>query len=70
MNANLFALFESRFPEDRGACCIETHDGLYYSWDDLDRATAKIANLLTALTLPAGARVAVQVEKSVEALCL
>ena len=70
MNANLFALFESRFPEDRSACCIETHDGLYYTWDDLDRATAKIANLLTALKLPAGARVAVQVEKSPEALFL
>ena len=42
MNANLFTLFESRFPADRTACCIETHDGLYYSWDDLDRATAKL----------------------------
>lgn len=70
MNANLFALFESRFPADRSACCIETHDGLYYTWDDLDRATAKLANLLTALKLPAGARVAVQVEKSPEALFL
>ncbi|AJG20662.1 Acetoacetyl-CoA synthetase [leucine] [Cupriavidus basilensis] len=70
MNANLFALFESRFPADRSACCIETHDGLYYSWDDLDRATAKMANLLAALKLPEGARVAVQVEKSPEALFL
>jgi len=70
MNANLFALFESRFPADRTACCIETHDGLYYSWDDLDRATAKLANLLAALKLPAGSRVAVQVEKSPEALFL
>ncbi|EKZ99709.1 malonyl-CoA synthetase [Cupriavidus sp. TKC] len=70
MNANLFTLFESRFPADRTACCIETHDGLYYSWDDLDRATAKLANLLTALKLPAGSRVAVQVEKSPEALFL
>jgi hypothetical protein len=37
MNANLFALFESRFPADRTACCIETHDGLYY------RGTTSIA---------------------------
>lgn len=70
MNANLYALFESRFPQDRTACCIETHDGLYYSWNDLDRATAKIANLLTGLNLPKGSRVAVQVEKSPEALML
>jgi malonyl-CoA/methylmalonyl-CoA synthetase len=70
MNANLYALFESRFPQDRSACCIETSDGLFYSWRDLERATAKIANLLASLKLPAGARIAVQVEKSPEALML
>ena len=70
MNANLYALFESRFPQDRNACCIETHDGLYYTWNDLDRATAKIANLLVKLKLPENARIAVQVEKSPEALML
>ncbi|HEY0847069.1 MAG TPA: malonyl-CoA synthase [Noviherbaspirillum sp.] len=70
MNANLYALFESRFPQDRSACGIETHDGLYYTWNDLDRATAKIANLLVKLGLPEGARIAVQVEKSPEALML
>ncbi|HJV76455.1 MAG TPA: malonyl-CoA synthase [Noviherbaspirillum sp.] len=70
MNANLYSLFESHFPQDRTACCIETHDGLYYSWNDLDRATAKIANLLAGLDLPKNARIAVQVEKSPEALML
>lgn len=70
MNANLYSLFESRFPQDRTACCIETHDGLYYSWNDLERATAKIANLLAGLNLPEGSRIAAQVEKSPEALIL
>ena len=70
MTANLYALFESRFPADRTACCIETHDGLYYSWNDLDRATAKMANLLAGLGLPKDSRIAVQVEKSPEALML
>ena len=70
MNANLYALFETRFPKDRTACCIETHDGLYYTWNDLDRATAKIANLLRKLNLPENSRIAVQVEKSPEALML
>jgi malonyl-CoA/methylmalonyl-CoA synthetase len=70
MNANLYALFASRFPEDRNACCIETHDGLLYSWNDLERATAKMANLLASLGLPSGARVAAQVDKSPEALML
>jgi malonyl-CoA/methylmalonyl-CoA synthetase len=70
MNANLYALFETRFPKDRTACCIETHNGLYYSWNDLDRGTAKIANLLRKLNLPENSRIAVQVEKSPEALML
>ncbi len=73
-NANLYALLESGFPQDRSACAIETTDTggrpLYYSWDDIDRASARIANLLVSLKLPAGARVAVQVEKSPEALLL
>ncbi|HJV86774.1 MAG TPA: malonyl-CoA synthase [Noviherbaspirillum sp.] len=70
MNANLYALFTSRFPQDRASCCIETHDGLFYTWNDLDRATAKIANLLAGLNLPKDSRIAVQVEKSPEALIL
>jgi malonyl-CoA/methylmalonyl-CoA synthetase len=49
---------------------IETDNGLCYSWRDLDRATAMMANLLVSLKLPAGSRIAVQVEKSVEALML
>ncbi|MEN3367669.1 MAG: malonyl-CoA/methylmalonyl-CoA synthetase [Burkholderiales bacterium] len=70
MNANLYALFESRFPEDKTACAIETHDGLFYTWGDLERATAKMANLLASLKLPKDSRIAVQVEKSPEALVL
>ncbi|MBC7500239.1 MAG: malonyl-CoA synthase [Herminiimonas sp.] len=70
MNSNLYALFESRFPQDRSACAIETHDGLFHTWLDLERASARIANLLSSLGLPRGARVAVQVEKSAEAVML
>ncbi len=68
--ANLYAILAQGFPADRSACCIETEDGGLYSWDDVERASAKLANLLAALRLPAGARVAVQVEKSPEALLL
>ncbi|TFW05975.1 malonyl-CoA synthase [Oxalobacteraceae bacterium OM1] len=67
---NLYDLFASRFPEDRTTCAIETHDGLYYTWNDIERASAKIANLLHNLDLPDDARIAVQVEKSAEALIL
>ena len=69
-NANLYALFAANFPDDLSSCCIETEDARYFSWLDIERASAKIANLLSSLHLQAGARVAVQVEKSAEALIL
>ena len=70
MNANLYALFRSRFPDDLDTCWLETADGQYYSWRDLERGSAKIANLLASLKLPEGSRIAAQVEKSAEALML
>ena len=70
MNANLYALFRSRFPADLDACWLETADGQYYSWRDLERGSAKMANLLASLKLPEGARIAAQVDKSPEALML
>ena len=69
-NDNLFVALRAAFPDDLDSAAVETDDGLVYSWRDLERATAMIANLLESLRLPAGARVAVQVEKSVEALLL
>ncbi len=70
MNANLYALFRARFPSDLDDCWLETSDGLYYSWRDLERGSAKIANLFSSLNLPPGARIAAHVEKSAEALML
>lgn len=69
-NQNLFAALRAAFPADLDAVAVETDGGLLYSWRDLERATAMMANLLISLKLPAGARVAVQVEKSVEAMML
>ena len=70
MNTNLYALFRSRFPQDLDDCWLETEDASYYSWRDLERGTAKIANLFASLKLPPGSRIAAQVEKSPEALML
>ena len=70
MNDNLFVALRAAFPKRLDDVAIETEDGLHYSWRDLDRATAMMANLLDSLALPKGARVAVQVEKSVEAVML
>jgi len=73
-NHNLFVALRDAFPADLDATAVETvggaQSGLRYSWRDLDRATAMVANLIDSLKLPPRSRIAVQVEKSVEALIL
>ncbi|MBT9553368.1 MAG: malonyl-CoA synthase [Hydrogenophaga sp.] len=69
-NHNLFVALRDAFPADLDRTAVETDDGLVYSWCDLDRATAMVANLIDSLDLPAHSRIAVQVEKSVEAMVL
>jgi malonyl-CoA/methylmalonyl-CoA synthetase len=69
-NQNFFAALRAAFPRDLGGAAVETDNGLVYSWRDLDRATAMIANLLQSLQLPPASRIAVQVEKSVEGMLL
>ena len=69
-NENLFAALRAAFPADLNATAVETDNGLNYSWQDIERATAMMANLLVSLKLPAGSRIAAQVEKSVEAMLL
>jgi len=73
MNHSIFAALRGQFPHDLDGIAIEVADDKadsLYSWRDLDRATAMLANLFDSLALPAGSRVAVQTEKSVEALML
>jgi acyl-coenzyme A synthetase/AMP-(fatty) acid ligase len=71
---NLYTALRRAFPADLDAVAIETGDGpgapLAYTWRDLDRASAMMANLFASLDLPEGARVAVQTDKCVEALML
>ena len=72
-NSNLFTALRAAFPADDTAIAIETADTpvpLFYTWRDLDRATAMMANLIDSLDLPPASRIAVQVDKSVEALML
>jgi len=73
-NHNLYAALRAAFPADLDAIAIETAGGaepaLRYSWRDLDEASAMLANLFDSLALPPASRIAVQVEKSVEALML
>jgi hypothetical protein len=55
-NHNLFAALRAAFPADLDAIAVETADTdrptLNYSWRDLERATAMMANLLVSLKLP------------------
>jgi malonyl-CoA/methylmalonyl-CoA synthetase len=71
---NLYAALRAGFPaKDFDGIAVESADTpapRYYTWRDLERGSAMIANLLGSLELPAGARVAVQTDKSVEALML
>jgi malonyl-CoA/methylmalonyl-CoA synthetase len=70
---NLYGALRAAFPADLDRVAIETADTpapLLYTWRDLDRATAMIANLLAGLKLKPDSRIAVQVDKSVEALML
>ncbi len=70
---NLYAALRAAFPADLDATAIETADSAqpqYYTWRDLERGSAMLANLLGSLDLPAASRVAVHTDKSVEALML
>ncbi len=68
-NVNLFVALRAGRPDDLDRTAIETVDtGLFYTWRDIEHATAKLANLLDSLDLPPSSRIAVQAEKSVESL--
>jgi malonyl-CoA/methylmalonyl-CoA synthetase len=73
-DSNLFAALRAAFPANLDEAAVEAvsphGEPLNYSWRDLDRISARMANLLASLQLPEGSRIAVQVEKSVEAMLL
>jgi malonyl-CoA/methylmalonyl-CoA synthetase len=65
---NLFALFQSRFPTDLSTEFLKTETGRVVNFAECDQVTARYAAMMVALGVQPGDRVAVQVEKSVEAL--
>jgi len=69
-NANLYALLSRRFAERGATVAIETPARGTLTYDDVERESARFANRLLALGARCGDRVAVQVDKSPEALCL
>jgi malonyl-CoA/methylmalonyl-CoA synthetase len=69
-NANLYGLLSRRFEDRRETIAIETPGRPPLTYADVERDSARFANRLTALGARPGDRVAVQVDKSPEALCL
>jgi malonyl-CoA/methylmalonyl-CoA synthetase len=66
---NLYTALRAGFPADLDSTAID-NEGLLYSWRDLDNGSAMLANWLGRLDLPAGSRIAVHTDKSVENLML
>jgi malonyl-CoA/methylmalonyl-CoA synthetase len=70
MNENLYALFESRFPADRQSPLLHLEGERTVTYAEIEAESARYAALLASLGVVPGDRVAVQVEKSPEALVL
>ena len=70
MNENLYAIFHSRFPADKSKTFLETENGRVITVGELEETAARYAGYIRSLGVAPGERVAVQVEKSPEALIL
>lgn len=70
MGTNLYELFRSRFPADRSRPFIEVPGGPVWSYAQLEAISARYAHALVAAGAEPGDRVAVQVDKSPEAIFL
>jgi malonyl-CoA/methylmalonyl-CoA synthetase len=70
MNANLYALFESHFPDDAEQPFALLPGGGVVHYDDLADASARIAQALVAAGCRPGDRIAVQTDKHWETIAL
>ena len=69
-NANLYALFQRHFPTDLDAPALVTPNGATITYGGLDAMSAQFAGILIKLGVSKGDRVAVQVDKSPQAVAL
>jgi malonyl-CoA/methylmalonyl-CoA synthetase len=67
---NLFDIFAERFPKDRAEPFLTTRDGHVTSYGMLEAISARIAHCIADHGVKAGDRVAVQAEKTPEAVFL
>ena len=70
MNENLFQTFRRSFPPDLSQPFIERPDGTQLSYADLLDLSSRAARVLAELGVKPGDRVAMQVDKSAEAILL
>ena len=70
MNQSLFAAVGEHLPEDLNKPFLRTPDGGGYSYAEMLRSSAQFAHALVELGVQPGDRVAVQVDKSPEAVML
>lgn len=68
--SNLYEVLEGNFPRDRSRVFLQDLDGRKISYADLEGCSAAYANVLAAMGVAAGDRVAVQAEKSIEMMML
>jgi len=70
MSGNLFSLLASGFPADRNRPAFRQPGAADVSYGDLETLAARTAAALRAARVQPGDRVALQVEKSIEAVVI
>ena len=68
--ANLYNLLHACFPADSTRTFVTLGDGLVMTYADLEQGSARYSNLLVAIGVAPGARVAVQAPKSIDMIML
>jgi len=69
-NANLYALFQGRFPRDADALFLDGVDGRQLFYSEIPQRSGRMHSLLQQRGVKKGDRVVVQVGKSIEAVLL
>ena len=70
MSENLYERLSSGFPADRTSPCFLLGDGTEVSYGALEEGAARVAGRLIAEGVEPGDRIAMQVEKSIEAVMI
>jgi malonyl-CoA/methylmalonyl-CoA synthetase len=70
MGQNMYEVLIGDPGAERSLACLEVPDGQSFTYDDLDKQSARVANLLASHGIAGGDRVVAQVEKSAHCVFL